>query len=490
MNSLVKYLTVACTNIGKSTFYNASKDQKTALEDTHASLLTENRRFYALSAAFPINDRSRQLILENLLKTGSHCQDGALEGQVISLVVSELQFNRVLNMFCELREKKVNNARTRKLGELIWGLVDEYRAIKYRNKIRTVLRHCHIAEGPDPARAEMHRWIFGGNTKHSRPELTAVTILHNPKIRARLEAPTNYAKLFELPFDIARDIAVHKYGKTAADFEREFVGTDSKNGQPAEQGKGTATRKETMRARQKTGDTVVNFDRFDLFELFQAGYRNRADRAAISSSIERKAKDIAEGINLPGKVALVIDNSVSALGSAERRFQPLAMISSVVAICKATESEIGCYYVGEEPEGNFIEAEGASNLRKPLVQAFLSRPDLVIILSDGYENVRAGSVNQILNTTAVKNSGIPVLHLNPVAAVENEAKSRTLSPLVMSFGIASPNQLPMVTLVGLAAQDPKLLEPVFGEVEKYLRLGDFRQARLATRMAGLPALTA
>ena len=118
----------------------------------------------------------------------------------------------------------------------------------------------------------------------------------------------------------------------------------------------------------------------------------------------------------------------------------------------------------------------------------MTRPDLVIILSDGYENVRAGSVNSIMSTKAVQNSGISVMHLNPVAAVESDRKSRSLSDKIMTFGLSSPEQLPMVTLVGLAAQDPALLEPMFGEVERCIKSGDYKNARLATKVAGLPAL--
>lgn len=482
MTKLVDYLTMVCSGTGQSTFYNSKADQERALACVHTDMLGSNRRLYALSAALPITDKSRQLILKNLLSSGSLCEDPLLEGHVISMTVGDLQFNRVLNMFMDLREAKTNNSRTRRLGKLIWKMVDEFRAIKYRDKIRTVLRHCHIAEDKDPVKAEIHQWIFGPYHKRGRAELTADDIKHNSKIKSRILAPTNYDELFHLPYDIARDIAVNVHKKNATEFEREFVGKDG------QKGRGRATKKETMRARQKTKDTNVDFNRFALFDLLMHGYRNETDRTAIMPIARQKAKAIAAGLNLPEKVAIIVDNSVSSLGSAERQFQPIAMITAIALVCQESDVSVSTFYVGEKSEDGWLKAGGSSNLRKPLVDALVTRPDLVLILSDGYENVQMGSVNQILNSKAVVDSKITTMHINPVTASESNQNTRTLSDRALTFGVASPEQLPMVTLMALASQDPQLLEPMFSEVEKNLKNGDYEAAKLATRIANIPTL--
>jgi hypothetical protein len=110
-----------------------------------------------------------------------------------------------------------------------------------------------------------------------------------------------------------------------------------------------------------------------------------------------------------------------------------------------------------------------------------------VILSDGYENVRAGGVNQVLGTRAFRSSGIAVLHLNPVPAAE-AGGVRSLTGGPMTFALTAIEQLPVIALIGLAARDPRALEPLFGEVERAIRDGDFRRARLATRRPGLAAL--
>jgi hypothetical protein len=475
MNDLVNYLTMACTGTGQATFYNSRQDQDQAMQNAHMAVLQNNRRVYVLSAALPINDHSRQLILENLLRSGRLVEDAELEAQVIGFVVSDMQFNRLLNLFGKLRRQKVNNNRVRRFGRLLWKQVDAYRAIKYAPKVRAILRHCHIHEGSDPVRAEIHRWLFGKIT-------AAEQIVHNPKLASRLKAKTDYACLFDLPYDIARNIAVDIYKKKVEDFDREFAGQDG------DKTKGAVTRKESLRAHKTTGDTQVDFERFSLHELLMYAHRNNNDEATILPFIEAKAKQLAGYLRLPEKVALIVDNSVSALGSAERRFTPLANMEAVLRIFRQTaDAEVNTYFVGPEPGNGLLKAEGASNLRRPLVQALLGRPKVVVILSDGYENVRAGSVSQILASKAVRESGIHVLHLNPVAAAETGGKVRELAKNCLTLALPAPEQLPMVTLIGIAGVDEKLLEPMFAAVEEKLRIGDYRGARLAVRHTA-PAL--
>lgn len=484
MSKLVEYLTLACTSTGQATFYNTKKDQDKALADIHGEMLRTNRRLYALSVVLPVNDKSRQLVLENLLSTGKLAEDTKLEGGAIGYVISDMQFNRVLNLLVTLREKKVNNARTRNLGELVWAQVDAFQAIKYAGKLRTILRHCHIKEGSDPVKAELHQWLFGKIVK-------AEQVQHNPKLVSRIKAKTDYQEVFNLPYDIARDIAVNVHKKKVEDFDREFAGRDKneEKGQEEVVAKGTATRKETLRARKTTGDTKVDFTRFGLYELLMHAHKNPGDAVAVMPAVKRKAQEIAGMLRLPPKVALVVDNSVSALGSAERQFQPLATIEAISHIFQNCEgSDVKVFYVGPTPEnGELLKAEDASNLRRPLVKALMTRPDVVVILSDGYENVRAGSVSQILSSKAVKDLGVHVLHLNPVAAAES-GKTRELAKNCLTMALPDPERLPMVALLGIAAANPAVLEPLFAAVEEKLKLGDFKGVRRALRSSA-PVLT-
>lgn len=481
-NALANYLTTACTGTGQATFYNTKDEQEKVLLTAHQELMRDNRNWYAASIVLPMNDRSKQIILESLLTTGMHCDDGQLENQAIGFAISELPFNRTLNLFMDLIKRKVNNSRTRKLGQAIWAMIDEFRAIKYTSKLRKILRHCHIPEGDDPKKAEIHRWIYGGNTTTGRNKFKASDIQHNPKLKSRLLAPTVYEELFNLPFDIARDIAVDKHNKKPDEFQREFAGKDG------QQGKGTITRKETMRARKSTKDTKIDFGRFSLYDLCMHAHKNPGDIAEVRQFVSEKARELGQLLRMPDKVALVVDNSISALGSADRQYHPLVVIECLMHMCMESGVEVSRFFTGPEPDGPFLTAEGDTNLRLPLVKALVSRPNLVIILSDGYENVRAGSVSQILSTDAVKSSGIHIMHLNPVVSVESKLPTRKLSDHLATFTLTTPEQLPMISLLSIASVEPKLLEPMFTGIREKLVLGDYKGAKRAIAETELPSL--
>lgn len=464
MKLLLEYLSFACTGTGQATFYNTKEESVAALSQLHTAALAENRRIYALSALLPVNDRSKQLVLLNLLIAGRQRQDAELEWQLIQAVAQTLPFNRILNLFVELQEYGVNNARTRRLGNWLWNHYgDAFRVIKYRSKFRALLRHCHIKEGSNPKRAELHRWIFG---KLSKPE----QVQHNPLLASRLAAVRDYEAVFALPFDIARDIAVCQHQRKAEEFTREF----------AQRGK--LTRKEELRA-QATAGVEVDYRKFSLLELLRHLYQHPPMWERIAPVLDDKAQKLAQPLSLPPKVALVVDNSQSAIGSSERLYYPLAVIEAIARICLAVKnSDVQAFYVGEPINGSWLKASGGTELRKPLAAALASRPDLVLILSDGYENTSAGSVAQLLNTKAVRSSGIAIIHLNPVSAAESSGVRR-LADGVPTFGLSLPEQLPLCALLGQAYTQPAVLETFFDRIEQALKRGDNHDAAITAGLS-------
>lgn len=467
MNLLLEYLSFACTGTGQATFYNTKQEQEAALSRLHTAALAENRRIYALSALLPVNDRSKQLVLLNLLIAGRQRQDAELEWQIIQAVAQTLPFNRILNLFVEMQQLGVNNARTRRLGKWLWNRYgDAYRAIKYRSKFRALLRHCHIPEGSNPSIAELHRWLFGKLSQ-------ADQVQHNPLLAARLAASHDYEAVFALPFDIARDIAVCQHKRKPDEFTQEFAN------------RGKLTLREQLRA-QSTAGVEVDYRKFSLLQLLRHLYQHPLEWESIAPVLDEKAQQLAEQLRLPPKVALVVDNSQSAIGSQERLYYPLAVIEAIARLCLAVKnSDVQAFYVGVPMDGSWLKAQGGTELRQPLAQALAWRPDLVLILSDGYENTSAGSVAQMLNTTAVKNSRIAIIHLNPVSAAETGGLRR-LADNVPTFGLSLPEQLPLFALLGQAYTQPGVLEAFFDRIEQALKEGDYHAARLT---AGLSRTT-
>lgn len=463
MNLLLEYISFACTGTGQATYYNTKQEQEAALSQLHNTALAENRRIYALSALLPVNDRTKQLVLLNLLISGRQRQDAELEWQLIQTVAQAMPFNRLLNLFVEMQQLGANNSRIRRLGKWLWNRYgDAYRVIKYRAKFRTVLRHCHIPEGSNQAKAELHRWVFG--KLHLAQE-----VQHNQLLAARLAAVRDYEALFALPYDIARDIAVSQHQRQADEFTQEF----------AQRGK--LTRKEHLRAQGGAG-VEVNYHNFSLLELLRHLYRHPTEWQFIAPILDAKAAQLAANITLPPKVALVVDNSHSAMGAKERLYYPLAVIEAIARLCLAVKNaEVRAFYVGEPLNGSPLKANGGTELRKPLAQALATHPDLVLILSDGYENISGGSVSQILNTKAVRESRIAIAHLNPVATAETGGVRRLAQ--IPTFGLSQPEQFPLIALLGQAYTQPAILETFFNRIEQALTKGELN-AKQITAMLG------
>lgn len=489
MNKLAEYLSVAFTGTGQKTFYNTKAEQEAALKNVHVEMLVENRRSYRLTGLLPIADRSQQLIVENLLEKSFALNDEELvmEWHTLLCIAEGLPFNRLLNVYMRLVEAKSSKARVRKFGRWIWEkYADPFRVIKYRSKFRRLLRHAHIPMSQMDDKRWLHLFCFNRlrakngliqhrDRGHSWSE-TGWPEDFPAMLKERLSAPKEYEALFRLPFDIARDIAVAEHGKKADEFAKEFSE------------KGRLTKKETLRARtqaKSVGQVDVNFDRFNLLDLVRYAHQHPEEWNDLKESVDRKAIKTAENWSLPERVSIVVDNSQSARGSGERLHYPISVIESLARAVQASGADVISKFVTDTGEGPYKTA-GSSDLRKPLAEALAELPDLVMILSDGYENVSAGSVSQIMNTKAVRESGIPVVHFNPVTASES-GTVRNLADNVPTFSISEPRQLPMLSLMGRVETDPHALDDMFKVMEEKLLEGDYEAARNVARIHGFSA---
>jgi hypothetical protein len=348
----------------------------------------------------------------------------------------------------ELRQARLNNSRVRRLFAWVWERHgDAYRVIKYHRKFRVMLRHCHLPEGYDPAAAERHRFVFGKLRRAS-------DVVHNPLLRTRLEALHDAESLWALPLDIARDLAVDHHGWDSQEFVKAF----------AERGR--LSRAESLRAR-RTADAEIDFGAIGLLPLLRHVQARPEDGSAAEPHIARRAAELGAKLDLPARVAVVVDNSASAVGSAERRGQPLAVIEGLARAVMASGVEATVHSVGPELGPSPWQAAGGTDLRRPLAAALTARPDLVLVLSDGYENSGAGGVAQILATRAFRESGIRVVHLNPVAAAES-AGPRRLADNLPAIGIGELDQAPLALLLARAWSDPQVLQNWLDRLEAEL----------------------
>ena len=476
--TLVQFLEVACTNIGQATFYNTENEQLAQLMTLHATLLLSNRRYYSLTGLLPINDFSKTMILRGLLATGKNRpnEDENLEWTLIKVIADELPIARLLRFFvdniaennADTGGKRLNSARVRRLGQRIWDKANAYQVIKYRDKYKTIIRHCRLKPGNSRGedKLELQNWLFG---KIKKPEQVVKCELLRQRLRA---VKGDKQALMSLPFDVAEGIALTKFKMS----KEEFISTFSQQGK--------ASKKEVMRSRSQVGSEIaIDFSKYELLELIRYAQNNRSDWQEIYPHLENAARKLATNVVLPSKVALVIDNSLSMKGKETRKNYPIAFAEAITRICLATESEVKVWFTNPMSLTKAaFSVGGATDLRLPLAQAITSRPDAVIIISDGYENQSSGTVTAILNTKAVKNSDIAFFQMNPVAASESTKATRSLDSKIKLIAIADIKQFPLAFLISQFETNPDLLESHLNKVYQALKAGNVREAKAIAQL--------
>jgi hypothetical protein len=158
-------------------------------------------------------------------------------------------------------------------------------------------------------------------------------------------------------------------------------------------------------------------------------------------------------------------------GSFEKKNHPISVAEAITEILSKMTKDLKIYPDIKKPF--LVKLEGATDLSEPLIQALKDEPELLVILSDGFENTpSAGLAHQILQaylTKLGKGKKVMILHINPVFAPE--AKDiRKLHEKIMSLGIRDVKQLGLILLIALAnykktAEIEKVLDELRKKVE-------------------------
>ena len=81
------------------------------------------------------------------------------------------------------------------------------------------------------------------------------------------------------------------------------------------------------------------------------------------------------------------------------------------------------------------------------------RPEVIYVLSDGYENAPAGRFDEVVCELRGIGVDVPIYHLSPVFAAESGGV-RSLSPKLSTLPVARPDALGLSFLRGLVQAEP------------------------------------
>jgi hypothetical protein len=162
----------------------------------------------------------------------------------------------------------------------------------------------------------------------------------------------------------------------------------------------------------------------------------------------------------------VLDASFSSSGSSEKKRRPLAVALAASAFLRAASREYRAFWTAPVEHEILVTARGATDLATPILDAIGWGADLVVVVSDGYDNDPfhgAREVLRVYHERLARRGGPSIVHANPVFDAEGYAP-RALSPHVPTVGLRDAEDLAtMIGFARFASGDARL-----SELEGYL----------------------
>ena len=420
----------ACT--GQREFYSDGHQQTVSIAFLHDYIRGNYRRLYARALAAGVNHFNQGRIVLELLSHSRELgpDDRREEGQLCRAALNALPPQRAYRVLLGLRQRGVNNRRCRAIvREFLAQRPDlAFDALKYRSKLHGLVRHAHThlpgELGPFLARGWHAR-------RYDTPLLEQFR-------RAHFSADAVYG----LPFTVAEGLAA-RHGIDRALFLRRI--------EPR------LTAGERLRLQSAAGRAEVDLDldlgrapltRLALHILGLPAAERLARAAELDAALTASARRCLTAAPLRlGRVAAVLDRSYSAAGSREKPRRPLAVALGIDRLLAQAADEYLPFWTGPAPTDVLqLTARGQTDLATPILDALESRPDLLIIVSDGFDNDPprgAGEVCRVFRQRLDPERRTTIVHVNPVFDAPHLGP-RPLDPSVPTIGLRDAEDLPTV----------------------------------------------
>lgn len=454
---LVMFVNACFAATRQNEYYTDQYKTSVSIEFLHRYVMINYRRLYTRTIAAGINHFNQLQIIFNLLQTGSpvDLSQRSEEGELIATALRALPANRVYALFERLQKNRVNNRRTRAVIKryLQWRSEPAFDAIKYRNKYRAASAHAHTKLDD-----ELGMFLF-----NMKKENTYQT----PLLDKYRQAHYSKSAIYELPFTVAESLA-QKHGVPRDVFLRKI------------EHKMTAAEKlryQTAAARTKGARLDFDLGRAPLTRLalyvLSLHKNERLERAdELHSAFEKATQRTLSRAPLSlGRVATVLDRSRSMTGSREKRNRPLAIALGSSYLLRRAATEYRAFWTPPTENETFefsTQPIGQTTLANPLIDALEWQPDLIVVVSDGYENdppMIVDQVAQVYREKIGKENSPEIVHMNPVFDADHFAPRR-LGPTIATVGLRDAEDIP--TMLGFARFTAGTA--TLAELERYLAI--------------------
>lgn len=403
---LVLFLNACLAATSQAEYYEDARGQRLALDFLHAYVAANYRDLYVRTLAVDINHHAQGRIVRQCLAApapDTAAVNRATEGALLAATLRALPPQRVYRLFEALCGQRVTNRRVRAVARQWLATRDlTLDAVKYRRALRTLVAHLHLATP-----GETGAFLFARDHRHAAWK----TPLFEAWRRAHFSAEAVYA----LPYSVALGfVRKHKIPR-----DRFLEGIAPRMTR--------AERARTQQAAVRAEATVAPVDPGTLGATGLCLYawslprpQGDAQRAVLEAALARCIAALRDrtGLRL-GRVAAVLDGSRSMVGSREKHLRPLAVTVGIDALLRASSVTYSAHWTDGDARTPWLDRRprGATRLAHRLLDAFGTDAELVVIVSDGYENDPPGALAQVLRAFRSRLDParrVSVVHINPV----------------------------------------------------------------------------
>ncbi|MDA1362156.1 hypothetical protein O1R50_21195 [Glycomyces luteolus] len=431
------FVNAAIASTGQREFHSDADAQQWSMEFLHEYMLVNYRDLYAATLTLGVNDRNAAAIIMRLLQSGRDAspEQRAVEGRLIAKALTELPTHRVYHLFTALRKARVNNRRTRAImREWLAARPDPaFEAVKYRSAFLGAIRHAHMKVEDLPSE-ELEAFLFGWH---------AAGRFDTPQFETWRRAHFDRRAVFELPYTVAEGFAA-KHRITRAEF-LEKIAPQLTRGERLRLQRSAARFGAIGIAADVAGLSRMPLTRLAAYVLALPVEEREQRRLELTDALRAAARRVA-GLRAGtwGRVAAVLDDSYSASGSSEKRRRPLVVALAAHFLLRELASAYHPLWLSGDADPIMARARGVTALGERILDGLEERPDLLVVVSDGWDNAPVGMAAEVLRVWEERLDSerkTAVAHLNPVFDAAG-LQVRRLSPTTPTVGIRDAEDLP------------------------------------------------
>jgi hypothetical protein len=165
-----------------------------------------------------------------------------------------------------------------------------------------------------------------------------------------------------------------------------------------------------------------------------------AEKPAVRLDVSTILAEAAAQLPLiDGDVAIVLDLSASMASSGERLNHPAALALALTRLLQERVRKVSLHQLGGTTtltEESLPVLQGAADIAMAIIEAARADPQIILVVTDGYENVRQGDAAQVVRGISQFGRSLPVYQVVPQFTAAENLAQRQLGENIPVFPIA------------------------------------------------------